>query len=29
MMQTVKEYADNNDIKILADIKPSNIDLFQ
>jgi hypothetical protein len=29
MMQSVKEYADKNDIKILADIKPSNVDLFQ
>lgn len=29
MMQSVKEYADKNDIKILADIKPNNVDLFQ
>ena len=29
MMQSIKEYADKNDIKILADIKPSNVDLFQ
>lgn len=29
MMQSVKEYADKNNIKILADIKPSNVDLFQ
>ena len=29
MMQSVKEYADKNDIKILADIKPINVNLFQ
>ena len=29
MMQAIKEYADKNGIKILADIKPSNVDLFQ
>lgn len=29
MMQTIKKYANNNDMKILADIKPQNVDLFQ